>query len=76
MVAASMMGMTVIAIVSIILLLGSFFLASELFSAPTGYEDETGFHSLGKQKESRGSRVLRKGKRFAPVHSTAFAGTR
>jgi len=68
--------MTVIAIVSILLLLGSIFLASEIFSAPTGFEDETGFHSLGKQPVSRGSRVMLKGKKLAPVHSTAYAGLR
>ena len=68
--------MTVIAIVSILLLLGSILLASEIFSAPTGFEDETGFHSLGKQPVSRGSRVMRKGKKLAPVHSTVYAGLR
>jgi hypothetical protein len=61
--------MTVIAIVSIALLLGSLFLASELWAAPTGYEDETGFHSLGEQTVNSGS----KGAKLAAVHSTAYA---
>ena len=65
--------MTVIAIVSIALLLGSLFLASELWAAPTGYEDETGFHSLGEQTVNSGSRVVRKGAKLAAVHSTAYA---